>query len=361
LSLFDCGATPNDNSDDSNAIQGCVDRARGEGRGLYIPAGVFNSYSRTISVAGVTIRGAGMWYSAISGYFARFDCWGNNCQYFDFAVLGDSTQRIDDSPDTAFGGAGSSGVVLDRIWVEHSKVGYWTGPGTNGLVIRNSRLRDLFADGVNFYAGTSNSVAENNHIRNSGDDGLAAWSPTSNAPGPDRGNVFRHNYVQLPWKANCFALYGGENNRIEDNVCADVVQYPGILLARQFGSFPFTGSTQIVRNTLIRAGAWAYGQEQGALKIHADEGPVENVTITDMDIVNPTYFGVHVQGQSFIGSVWLGGVNISNPGSGAFFLNWASRGALNADRVVANGSPLGIRNDSGGNFTIVRGAGNSGW
>jgi hypothetical protein len=357
----DCGATPNDNSDDSNAIQGCVDRARGEGRGVYIPPGVFNSYSRTISVAGVTIQGAGMWYSAISGFFARFDCWGNGCQYFDFAVLGDSTQRIDDSPDTAFGGNGSSGVVLDGIWIEHSKVGYWTGPDTNGLVIRNCRIRDLFADGVNFFAGTSNSVAENNHVRNSGDDAFAAWSATFSGSGPDRNNVFRHNYVQLPWKANCFALYGGDSNRIEDNVCADVVQYPGVLLARQFGSFPFTGATQVTRNTLIRAGAFAFGQEQGALKMHADEGSVENLVIADLDIVNPTFYGVHVQGQNSIGSVWLGRVNVSDPGSGAFFLNWGSRGAMNADDVVATGSPRGVRDDSGGNFTIIRGAGDVGW
>ena len=88
---------------------------------------------------------------------------------------------------------------------------------------------------------------------------------------------------------------------------------------------------------------------------------MENVGVTDMDIVSPTYFGVHVQGQNSVGSVSLSGLTISNPGNGAFFLNWGSRGAMNADGVVATGAPVGVRNDAGGNFTIFRGAGNSGW
>ena len=55
------------------------------------------------------------------------------------------------------------------------------------------------------------------------------------------GNVFRFNTVQIPWRANCFAIYGGKDNRIEDNLCYDVVTYPGILIAQQFNSNPFEG------------------------------------------------------------------------------------------------------------------------
>jgi hypothetical protein len=357
----DCGATPDDGSDDSGAIQNCVDRARGEGRGLYIPQGTFNSFSRPISVAGVTIRGAGMWYSTIAGFNAHFDCWGNSCQYFDFAVTGDSTQRIDSATDTAFGGNGSSGVVLDHIWIEHTKTGYWTGPGTNGLTIRNSRIRDLFGDGVNLWAGTSNCLIQNNHARNTGDDSFAAWSDPSQGKGTDANNVISHNYVQLPWRANCFALYGGADNRIEDNVCADTVQYPGILLAAQFGALPFTGTTRVARNTLIRAGAWAFNQEQGALKIHADQGSIANIVVTDLDVQSPTFYAVHVQGQNAINGVTLSNVNVSNPGSGTFFLNWGANGFLNVDHVTASGSPLGVRDDTGGAFRLDRGAGNAGW
>ncbi|HTA92373.1 MAG TPA: glycosyl hydrolase family 28-related protein, partial [Polyangiaceae bacterium] len=357
----DCGATPNDSSDDSNAIQSCVDLARGQGRGLYIPQGTFNSFSKAISVAGVTIRGAGMWYSTIYGYNAHFDCWGNNCQYYDFAVTGDSTQRIDTATDTAFGGNGSSGVVLDSIWIEHTKTGYWTGASTNGLVIRNSRIRDLFADGVNLYGGSSNCTLQNIHARNTGDDAFAGWSDSANGQGPDSSDVIQNNYVQLPWRANCFALYGGQNNQISDNVCADVVQYPGILLARQFNSLPFSGTTTIARNTLIRAGAWAYNQEQGALKIQADQASISGISVTDLDVQSPTYFAVHVQGTNAINGVTLSNVTVSSPGEGVFFLNSGANGSMSADHVVASGSPNGVRDDTGGAFNLIRGAGNSGW
>jgi hypothetical protein len=357
----DCGATPNDASDDSAAIQTCVNRARTSGRGLYIPAGTFNSFSNPISVSGITIQGAGMWYSTIYGYNAHFDCYGGNCQYHAFAVSGDSTIRLDASTDTAFGGNGSSGVLLDGIWIEHTKTGYWPGPGTNNLTIRNSRVRDTWADGVNLWGGTTNSLIQNNHARNTGDDSFAAWSQNANGMAPSRGNTISHNTVQIPWRANCFALYGGNSNQIADNVCADVVQYPGILLARQFGSFDFTGSTQVARNTLTRAGAWAYNQEQGAFKIDAEQGPVQNVTVTDLDIVSPTYYGVHVQGPNPISAVSISNASISNPGNGVFFLNSGSNGSMNVDHVVATGSPQGIRDDSKGAFTIIRGAGNTGW
>jgi hypothetical protein len=357
----DCGVAANDTADHSAAIQSCVNRAHLLGRGLYIPAGTFNSFSNPISVSGTTIQGAGMWYSTINGYNAHFDCYGNNCQYHAFAVSGDSTIRLDTSTDTAFGGNGSSGVVLDGIWIEHTKTGYWPGPNTNNLTIRNSRIRDLWADGVNLWGGTTNSLVDNNHARNTGDDSFAAWSQNSTGLNPSQGNTISHNTVQVPWRANCFALYGGNTNTISDNACADTVQYPGILLARQFNAFDFTGTTHIDRNTLTRAGAWAYNQEQGAFKIHADQGPVQNISVTYLDIVSPTYYGLHVQGTNTINTVYITTATVSNPGNGVFFLNSGSNGAMNVNGLVATGSPLGVRDDSKGAFSLIRGAGNSGW
>lgn len=358
----DCGAVPNDGRDDASAIQYCMDRARGERRGVYIPQGVFHSFSRVISVAGVTVRGAGMWYSTVEGFNASFDCWADGCRYSDFRINGDTTQRIDSSPETAFRGNGQGGSVIERMWVEHVKVGMFSSPNSNDIIVRDSRFRSLFADGVNFWAGTSNSVCENNHMRGTGDDSFAAWSDARTSPGrPDTNVVFRRNYVQAPWKANCFALYGGNGVRIEDNVCADVVQYPGILLARQFDSHPFSGTTRVDRNTLIRAGGWTYNQEHGALKFHADAGPISGVRVTDLDVVSPTYFGVHVQGQNQVSDVVLSNVRVSSPGSGVFFLNWGARGSLTAQTLVATGSPRGVRDDTGGAFNLIRGSGNSGW
>jgi hypothetical protein len=360
ISVTDCGATPNDDSDDSAAIQHCVDEARGQNRGLFIPQGSFRSLAAPISVAGITIRGAGMWYSTVYGYNARFDCWGNDCKYYDFGVFGDTVVRDDASAETNFGGNGSSGVLLENIWMEHSKTGYWTGANTDGLIIRGSRIRNLYADGVNLFKGTKNSVVENTHLRNTGDDALAAWSPADGAA--NSNNVFRHDFVQLPWMANCFGLYGGADSRIEDSVCADVVQYPGILLARQFDSQPFTGMIQVSRTSLIRAGGRAYGEAQGALKLHADQGPLQHVQISDVDIVEPTYSGIQFQGNSSMDSVWFDGVRIQRAGTVGIHVVSSANGACDLSNVVVTDAASGgLRDDAGGKLTLIRGAGNAGW
>src|SRR5690606_35019838 len=109
--------------------------------------------------------------------------------YRDFAILGDTVHRDDTSPETAFGGNGSSNVVVERVWAEHTKTGYWTGAETNGLRISSCRFRNLMADGVNLYGGTSNSIVENSHFRNTGDDAIAGWAHSPHST--NSNNAFR--------------------------------------------------------------------------------------------------------------------------------------------------------------------------
>lgn len=357
VSLTDCGAIPDDGVDDSAAIQGCLAQAGG----LYIPPGAFQSYTQALSVpGGKEIRGAGMWHSAIVGYNARFECGGPGCKFYDFGVFGDTVRRDDASTETFLRGVGSGGVV-ENMWIEHLNLGVWTDKGTSGLVVRNSRFRNLHADAVNLYNGTVDAIVEHNHMRNTGDDAIAAWSHTWESPGPSRNNTVRRNYVQVPWRANCFGFYGGQDNTIEDNVCADVVQYPGMLFARQFDSHPFTGTTSVTGNTILRAGGAAYDHTHGALKFHADQGPVQNVTVTDLDILEPTFSGIHVQGFDVVDSVWLNDVTITDPGNASFFLNGGSKGAMDAVSVVVSGGASAVIDESGGQFSLIKGPGSSGW
>jgi len=348
LSLTDCGAIPNDGIDDTAAIQSCVGRSKN----IYIPEGTFDVKSKEISVSGTTIRGAGMWRSVINGFFARFDCYGTGCKFYDFGMNGDTTLRDDASPETAFTGNGMSGALIEHIWVEHKKVGAWPGPNTTGLLIRNSRFRDLYADGINLSCGTSNSVVEHTHIRNSGDDSFAVWS--ANTCAPNNGNVFRHVFAQLPWRANCFGIYGGSST-IEDSVCADAVQYPGVLVGRMFNANPF-GATKISGVSLIRAGGPMYAQ-QGAFKVNADQGPVQNIQVSNVDIDSSTYSGIHLAGRSTVDTVSFANVNITNPGGCGILAQLT--GSADASYVVVAGASSGLCNEKAFNF--IRGAGNSGW
>ena len=47
---------------------------------------------------------------------------------------------------------------------------------TDELIVSDSRIRNNFADGVNFAQGTRNSKVQNSNVRGNGDDGLAIWS-----------------------------------------------------------------------------------------------------------------------------------------------------------------------------------------
>ncbi len=361
VSIKDCGAVPDDNNDDSAAIQKCIDQAQAFNKVLYIPQGQFQSFTKPLSTQKVTVQGAGIWYSAIVGFNAQINCWGAGfCKFSDFALFGDTVLRDDASPETGIRGNLSSSTI-QNLWIEHLKVGIWPDKGSGPIAISSVRVRNLMADGVNFYGGTHDSFVENSHFRNTGDDAIAAWSDTYMSPGPSKNNVFRKNYIQIPWKANCFGIYGGQDNKIEDNVCADTVQYPGMFFAEQFNAFPFTGTTEANRNTLLRAGGNAYNHTHGALKFHADQAAVGNIKITTLDIIDPTNAGVHVEGGNVIDKVWLNTVTITNPGQASFYLNAGSQGSLDAVKVTVTGGNPGVVNESGGKFNLIKGDGSTGW
>ncbi len=157
ISITDCGAK-SDGSDAGPAIQNCINMAEAQGKVLYIPQGTFKSLTARLQANNVTIQGAGMWYSMISGMDAGFQCGGGACSFYDFALFGDATFRSDTNHTGGFEGTSGPGSVIKDLWIEHSNNGYWIGRNTNGLVVENSRIRDTFADGVNFYCSTTNSI-----------------------------------------------------------------------------------------------------------------------------------------------------------------------------------------------------------
>jgi hypothetical protein len=369
ISIAECGATADDGTDDRPAIEQCVGKARAARQGVWIPPGTFESSTRPqsdqgIAAADVTIQGAGMWYSTIHGQFARFHCTGNNCRFADFAILGTTTRRDDDTPENGFNGAAGRGSRVERVWVEHTKVGWWVGAGTanvtDGLVITGSRFRNLFADGVNLCNGASNSVVENSHFRNTGDDALASWAPSFDG-GVNTNNVFRFNTVQVPWRANCFAIYGGKDNRVEDNLCYDVVAYPGILIAQDFNSHPFAGTTSVRRNSLVRAGGPMWSKQHGALKIQAVNGPIAGLVVDEIEIDQPTFAGLQIEGLFRLSNASFSNIRIDHPGTAGIALTNASGGASFSAVTVLQPGGEGLADSSGGSFQIKREAGNSGW
>jgi hypothetical protein len=366
LSITDFGAAGVLGQDDGPAIQTCITTAAATGQGVWIPQGTFYSTSTPLTVTGVTIRGAGMWYSTVSGFYARFNLVANNCQFYDFSILGDTINRDDSSPENGFNDRAGTGSRLENIWIEHTKCGYWENGGSgwnpqaaDGLVITGCRVRDTMADGFNLNGGTVNSTVQDCALRYTGDDSLASWS-NGGAVAPNVNDQFLNNTVQLPWRANCIAIYGGQDTLVRDNVCSDTLDYPGLFLAAQFNSTPFAGTTTVQANTVLRAGGTMWGTNYGALCLAPTQANLSGVVLQDLSITASSFYGLQFQGPSTVTNTLVSNLDIQ--ASAAFGIQAlpASKGGATFNGVLVSGSG-GLAPGAPVAFTFVRGTGNAGW
>ena len=254
VSVTSTGADPTGAADSTAAFNSAM-TAAGAGGTVWIPEGTFRIPGHLI-LNNITIKGAGMWRSTVvgaaPGFYGNYAPNGSSGVHLsDFAIFGDVQERNDGAQVNGIGGALNNSTV-DRVWIEHEKVGAWMdGPFTN-LVLNGMRIRNVTADGVNFHNGVTNSKVTNSDLRNLGDDGLATWAEQN----ADVNDSFDHNTVQYPILANGIAIYGGHDNFVTDNrvIDAGLTQGGGIHVAQRFASTTL-GRTDVLRNTIIRSGS----------------------------------------------------------------------------------------------------------
>ncbi|AEM85724.1 CARDB domain-containing protein [Streptomyces violaceusniger] len=401
VSITDYGAVPNDGIDDADAIQRAV-TADQEGQipCVWIPAGQWRQEKKILTddpqdhgqynqmgIRDVTIRGAGMWHSQLYSLIPPQEAGGinhphegnfgfdidDNTKISDIAVFGSGTIRGGDGG--AEGGVGLNGrfgknTKITNVWLEHANVGAWVGrdysnipelwgPG-DGLEFSGVRIRNTYADGVNFTNGTRNSTVYNSSFRNTGDDSLAVWAnkyvkDTSTDIGHD--NHFRNNTIQLPWRANGIAVYGGYGNTIENNLISDTMNYPGIMLATDHDPLPFSGQTLIANNGLYRTGGafWGEAQEFGAITLFAQGQDIPGVTIRDTDIHDSTYDGIQFKtGGGAMPGVRIENVTVdkSNNGSGILAMSGARGSATLTNVTITNSAEGDVMKEPGSQFVI---------
>ncbi|MGW6709840.1 CARDB domain-containing protein [Streptomyces sp. NPDC054956] len=400
-SITDYGAIPNDGIDDTAAIQRAVTADQnGQIACVWIPQGQWRQEQKILTddplnrgqfnqvgISNVSIRGAGMWYSQLytltqpqnagginhphEGNFG-FDI-DDNTQISDIAIFGSG--RIRGGDGNAEGGVGLNGrfgknTKITNVWIEHANVGVWVGrdydnipalwgPG-DGIEFSGMRIRDTYADGINFANGTRNSTVFNSSFRTTGDDALAVWSSKyvkDQSVDIGHDNHFRNNTIQLPWRANGVAVYGGYGNTIENNLIYDTMNYPGIMLATDHDPLPFSGQTLIAGNGLFRTGGafWNEDQEFGAITLFPSNLPIPGVVIRDTDIHDSTYDGIQFKtGGGVMADVKITNVTIdkSNNGSGILAMGGA-RGNATLSNVTITGSAQGnILIEPGSQFVI---------
>lgn len=359
LSVTSYGATGNDTTDDTAALNAAISAAESQGKVLWLPTGTYRITSR-LNVQGVTIRGAGMWYSVIQGTTGKggFFATGSNVTLADFTVSGDVRYRDDTNFDSAIEGNFGTGSFIENVWMEHTKVGMWIDSGTDGLYAVDVRIRDTFADGVNLHANVKNTRIDQSVVRNTGDDALAMFSDGA----PVTNGAFTFDTVQTPVLANGIGIYGGTSNRATDNVISDTVTAAaGIAVGTRFNPVPLSGTTTIARNTLARTGSLEpnWNSQLGALWIYADTADITTpIAVSDMTITDSLYAGVLMSYNRQITGPKFTNVTINGAGTYGFDIQ-ATGSAQVSTTTVSNAASGGVNNPSG--YTLVRGSGNSGF
>ena len=202
------------------------------------------------SASVIEIQGAGMWYTILYDDRGRPADWGTPgfnmnglaAHFSDLAIFGSSNNRgVSGKP---FVNGYGSGTIMKNIWIEHMTCGFWVGGSsgiTDHLTIDGCRIRNLGADGINLCNGTKNSIITNTTVRSSGDDGIAIWSAPE-MDGPADGidypgcanNIIENCTVELPWRASCFAIYGGKDNTVKNCIARDTLTYAGVNISSTF-------------------------------------------------------------------------------------------------------------------------------
>ncbi len=195
---------------DQQSVQNALDTARQDTTktGVYLPAGDYQTSSKfQVYGRALQVVGAGPWYTRFftpstqtetdAGF--RADSTANGSRFANFAFFGNYTIRID-GPGKVFDFSNVANVTIENIWAEHVVCLYW-GANTDHMTIKNSRIRDTFADGINMTNGSTDNLVDNNEARSTGDDSFALFSAIDAGGSDEINNVYSNLTSLLTWRA----------------------------------------------------------------------------------------------------------------------------------------------------------------
>ncbi|NEB82308.1 Secreted glycosyl hydrolase [Streptomyces sp. SID14478] len=293
------------------AVQDALDKVRmdttGKLVGVYLPAGDYET-SNKFQVYGkaVQVVGAGPWFTRFhtpssqentdAGFRAEASANGSSFAHFSF--FGNYTSRID-GPGKVFDFSNVADITIDDIWNEHTVCLYW-GANTDRITVKNSRIRDTFADGVNMTNGSTDNHVVNNESRATGDDSFALFSAIDAGGADEKNNVFENLTSLLTWRAAGIAVYGGYDNTFRNILVADTLVYSGVTISSLDFGYPMngfgTGPTALENTSIIRSGGHFWGgQTFPGIWMFSASKVFQGIRVNDVDIVDPTYSGIMFQ------------------------------------------------------------------
>ncbi|MBG0560308.1 discoidin domain-containing protein [Actinoplanes sp. NEAU-A11] len=335
---------------DHQSVQNALDTARQDSTkiGVYLPAGDYQT-SNKFQVYGKSLRviGAGPWYTRFhtpstqsetdAGF--RADATANGSTFANFAFFGNYTIRID-GPGKVFDLANVADITIDNIWAEHTVCLYW-GANTDRMKITNSRIRNMFADGVNMTNGSTDNLVDNNDARATGDDSFALFSAIDAGGADEINNVYSNLSSTLTWRAAGIAVYGGYANTFKNIYIADTLVYSGITISSLDFGYPMNGfganpPTVFDNISIVRAGGHFWGNQVfPAIWVFSASKVFQGIRVSNVDIVDPTYSGIMFQTN------YVGG-QPQNPIKDIVFTNVSISGARKSGDAYDAKSGYGI-------------------
>jgi hypothetical protein len=278
-------------------------------------------------------------------------------------MMGHTNDRDDGAIDSGMGGS-PYGVIVQNVWMEHTKCGMWVDGPFKDLSVVGVTIRNTFADGINLHIGVANVIVQQSVFRNTGDDALAMWSQNQ----PDTNNTFRFNTIQVVVLASGIAIYGGTDNSGTDSIITDTLcEGSGLQASNRFGSVALAGTTNFARCTVLRGGAQAHDNSSwnGGLWFWAQDSNINGaIHVTDVDIINSTWAAILFWGAGTqINNMVFSNINIDGAGTYAVEVQ-GPIGSVSMDHVTAKnlGTPgSGYCSYEPNTFTVKYGEGNTGW
>ncbi|MCE6999186.1 discoidin domain-containing protein [Saccharothrix sp. S26] len=292
-------------------VQNALDRFRmdtsGTLLGVYLPAGTYTT-AQKFQVYGKPVRviGAGPWFTKFvvpttqentdAGFRAEQSV--NGSTFSGFAFFGNYTSRID-GPGKVFDFANVANITIDNIWAEHMVCLYW-GANTDFMTIKDSRIRNMFADGINMTNGSTDNRVANIEARSTGDDSFALFSAIDAGGADEKNNVYENLSSLTTWRAAGLAVYGGFLNTFRNIYIADTLTYSGVTISSLDFGYPMNGfgpePTTFSGITLVRTGGHFWnGQTFPGIWMFSASKPFRGIRVNDVDIIDPTYAGIMFQ------------------------------------------------------------------
>ncbi|MFF8502063.1 discoidin domain-containing protein [Streptomyces anulatus] len=292
-------------------VQNALDRVRmdstGKLVGVYLPPGDYETSSK-FQVYGkpVQVVGAGPWFTTFHAPASqnntdvgfRAEAAARGSSFRGFAYFGNYTSRID-GPGKVFDFANVADMEIDNIWTEHMVCLYW-GANTDRITIKNSRIRNMFADGVNMTNGSTDNHVVNNDARATGDDSFALFSAIDAGGADMKNNVYENLTSTLTWRAAGVAVYGGYDNTFRNIHIADTLVYSGVTVSSLDFGYAMNGfgtePTTLENISIVRAGGHFWGNQTfPGLWLFSASKVFQGIRVNNVDIIEPTYSGIMFQ------------------------------------------------------------------